>query len=80
MVEGGATTAWYQILDRTKDLATKVLPRRERDRVCRESMRADTFRRRESQRESILARESGSRTPKVERGRVEGRGVFGGGV
>src|SRR5438132_13395562 len=75
VVEGGATTAWYQILDKTKDLATRVLPRKERDRVCRESMRAETLRRRESQRESILARESGNRTPRVDRGRVEGVAV-----
>ena len=80
MVEGGATTAWYQILDRIKDLATRVLPRSKRDRVCRESVHADTLRRRESQRESMLARVSGNRTPKVDRGRVEGGGVFGGGV
>src|SRR5580765_5688102 len=76
--DGGATTEWYQTLDRTRDLAIKVRPHRDKDRVKRESTRAESLISKESHRESILSLERGSKTPRVERGSVEGDGVLGG--
>ena len=76
--EGGAITAWYQTLDKTRDLAIKVRPRRDKDREKRESTREDNLMSRESHRVSILTLVRGSKTPRVERGRVEGGGVLGG--
>ena len=71
---------WYQILERTKDLATSTLPRRDSDQVCRELILEVSLGIRESQSVSIFVRESGNRTPRVARGSGEGGGVFGEGV
>ena len=78
--DGGATTEWYQTLDKTRDLAIKVRPHSEREQEKRESTRVDILVSKESHSVSMLARESGNRTPRVVRGRVEGGVVLGGGV
>src|SRR5437899_7595721 len=36
---GGAMEAWYHILDRTRDLATRTLPRKDKERVARDLVR-----------------------------------------
>ena len=69
---GGATTVWYQILDRIKDLAISTLPRREREQRRRELTRVWSLVIRESQSVFILALVSSNSTPRVERGREEG--------
>ena len=71
---------WYQILERTKDLATNTLPQRDNDRVCRELILEVSLGIRESQSVSMFVRESGNRTPRVARESEDGGGVFGGGV
>src|SRR5580765_1909973 len=78
--DGGATTEWYQTLERTRDLAIRVRPRSDKDREKRESTREDILMIKESQRVSILSLDRGNKMPRVERGRVEGDGVLGGGL
>ena len=68
--EGGATTEWYQILESTRDLAIRTLPRRDKNRECSESTFEDILETRESHKVSILVRVSGKSTPRVARGRT----------
>ena len=77
---GGAMAVWCQILDKMRDFATMTLPRRDRLRVESEVAFADTLGISCCQRESMFSGLMGRIIPRVERGSVEGEGVFGGGV
>src|SRR5689334_11607667 len=77
---GGAMAVWYQILDKMRDFATKILPWRERLRVESEVALADTLGISCCQRELMFSGLIGRIIPRVERGSMDGEGVFGGGV
>src|SRR5437660_11960556 len=62
---GGAMEAWYHILGRTKDLATRTLPRKDRERVARDLVRGVILVMRDCQREVILVVVSGRMMPSV---------------
>ena len=62
---GGAMEAWYHILDKTRDLATRTLPRKDRERVARDLVRGVILEMRDCQRDVILLVVSGRMKPSV---------------
>src|SRR5580765_7383450 len=62
---GGAIEAWYQILDKTRDLATRTLPQKERDRVARDLVSGVILVMRDCQRDVILVVVRGRMMPSV---------------
>ena len=57
--------AWYHILDKTRDLATRTLPRKDRERVARDLVSGVILEMRDCQRDVILLVVSGRMKPSV---------------
>ena len=62
---GRAMEAWYHILDKTRDLATRTLPRKDRERVARDLVRGVILMIRDCHRDVILLVVSGRMKPRV---------------